>query len=415
GPVVRVWSLSDCQARVQYGGHRAAVHSLLLFRAARAGGAVVASLDAAGQLHVWAYDNGQQLACFAPVNVSGGIATGGGGAGGGASGAGGAGVAAAAIDPSLDSVELSLSSAWSELIDRSGHYTSSQPSEPRGWQSLGGLKTGRQLSAATASPGPSPTGSSGGTGSIRALATGMVAQLGAAPAAVAAAAAAPVVAAAAVAAGQPGQGTLRFGFTAMCSAPEEHQMLYVGTADARVCAIDLGRGSVVADWLASAAVRHDADDAVTTMCVPGGGVDASPGFGWSAQPSSWLCPEVVAAGSRGGRVVLLDRRCGTAAAAFRAHGGEVTSMASSGNYNLISAGGDRQLRFWDLRRCTSSSASCTASSPGASGGAGGATAACYAGAVGMGYDSRTGPWEGWQGPRGGSNGAGREPCCDILD
>ncbi|GIL93181.1 hypothetical protein Vretifemale_20578, partial [Volvox reticuliferus] len=224
GPVVRVWSLSDCQARVQYGGHRAAVHSLLLFRAARAGGAVVASLDAAGQLHVWAYDNGQQLACFAPVNVSGGIATGGGGAGGGASGAGGAGVAAAAIDPSLDSVELSLSSAWSELIDRSGHYTSSQPSEPRGWQSLGGLKTGRQLSAATASPGPSPTGSSGGTGSIRALATGMVAQLGAAPAAVAAAAAAPVVAAAAVAAGQPGQGTLRFGFTAMCSAPEEHQM-----------------------------------------------------------------------------------------------------------------------------------------------------------------------------------------------
>ncbi|GIL93182.1 hypothetical protein Vretifemale_20577, partial [Volvox reticuliferus] len=179
--------------------------------------------------------------------------------------------------------------------------------------------------------------------------------------------------------------------------------------------IDLGRGSVVADWLASAAVRHDADDAVTTMCVPGGGVDASPGFGWSAQPSSWLCPEVVAAGSRGGRVVLLDRRCGTAAAAFRAHGGEVTSMASSGNYNLISAGGDRQLRFWDLRRCTSSSASCTASSPGASGGAGGATAACYAGAVGMGYDSRTGPWEGWQGPRGGSNGAGREPCCDILD
>ncbi|EFJ45702.1 hypothetical protein VOLCADRAFT_93838, partial [Volvox carteri f. nagariensis] len=423
GPVVRVWSLADCQARVQYGGHRAAVHALLLIRAARAGGAVVASLDAAAQLHVWAYDTGQQLACFAPVGgtgAGGGLASGGGGGVGNAAGSGSA--AAAAVGetpvPSDSSPEVSLSSsAWGELIDRSGHYyMSSQGLEPRGWQSLGGLKTSRQLSASAvaaaaateASSGPGAgAGSGGGSGGgIQGLSSGAATQLGAVPAATASPPT-PGLAATAVTAGQAGAGALRLGFTTMCCAPEEHRVLYAGTADARVCALDLECRRVVAEWLAAPAIRHDSEDAVTALCTPGGGADtaaATFGAGWPAAH-----PEVVAAGSRAGRVVVLDRRCGTAAAAFRAHGGEVTSLASSGDFTLITAGADKQLRLWDLRRCAAL---------GSGGGGGSAGASTWTTCTtGSGYDSRTGPWSGWQGPRGcgGAGGAAAEPFRGILD
>eukprot|EP00198_Chlamydomonas_reinhardtii_P012185 XP_001701522.1 predicted protein [Chlamydomonas reinhardtii] len=60
---------STALARVQYCGHRAPVHGVAVLRAAgrvASGGAVGASLDAAGQLHVWALDSGQQLVTFGP-------------------------------------------------------------------------------------------------------------------------------------------------------------------------------------------------------------------------------------------------------------------------------------------------------------------------------------------------------------
>ncbi len=139
------------------------------------------------------------------------------------------------LPPSLPMLVLPRPAPRPSAI-RSGQYMSNQPAESRGWQSLGGLRTGRQLSEATAvavttaagpaAPLPGMVVSAGG---IRALSSTkvVVSQLGAAPAAVAAAAAAPVMAAAA-AAGQLGPGALRLGFTSMCAAPEEHRMLYAG-------------------------------------------------------------------------------------------------------------------------------------------------------------------------------------------
>ncbi len=159
-PVVRVWSLSDCHARVQYVGHRAAINGMLVLRAARGGGAVVASVDVTGQLHVWACDSGQQLGVLAPapvpmqpqgagvgvmglspgggasVGVGGGMGavvsglgsmegkTGGGGGGGGGGGAAGSGlVEGGAGGVGLEGLGLEpgglvAGSAWSELVDR---------------------------------------------------------------------------------------------------------------------------------------------------------------------------------------------------------------------------------------------------------------------------------------------------------
>lgn len=158
-PVVRVWSLSDCHARVQYVGHRAAINGMLVLRAARGGGAVVASVDVSGQLHVWSCDSGQQLGVLAAapvptqpqgtgvgamgltpgggasgvgggggmgVGVSGlanmdGKTGGGGGGGGGVAGsglveggAGGVGLEGLGLEPG----GLVAGSAWSELVDR---------------------------------------------------------------------------------------------------------------------------------------------------------------------------------------------------------------------------------------------------------------------------------------------------------
>ncbi|KXZ45563.1 hypothetical protein GPECTOR_53g149 [Gonium pectorale] len=392
-------------AHVQYGGHRAAVQSLLLLRAARAGGAVVASLDAAGQLHLWSYDSGQQLACFAPAAAPGvaagsggaGAGSGSGGAGGGSGGAGGAGASAGAgggggSGGAEAHAGAEAGSAWSDIVDRSGHYLTQQSSEALGWQFMGGLKTSSQLAAATV---PQPAAAAGGGGSIGA-------QLSAAslPAAVAATAAAAVA----------GGGTLRQGYTVMCGAVDEHRTLYAGTADARLCMLDIERGRVVAEWLAAPAVRIDPDDAISALCTPGGGSDVAGGGLAGSLPaatpaSSLFSPEVVVAGSRGGRVVVLDRRCGTAASAFRAHSGEVTAMASYGSHVVLTAGADKLLRVWDLRRCG-------AGGGGLSGGVAGAGG--LTGVVGTGYSSRTGPWSGWQGPRGGA-GAGGDSLWGVAD
>ncbi|PNH04938.1 hypothetical protein TSOC_008856, partial [Tetrabaena socialis] len=295
--------------------------------------------------------------------------------GGGGGGGGGGGEAAAegeGLGPS----------PWGDLMDRPGLYSALQPPDGAlGWQSMGGLKTGRQLAAVAAS-GPGGAAAAGGGG-------------GGAPAAAAA-----------------GGGPLRLGFTCMCVAADEHRLLYAGTADARLCALDLERRRVVSEWLAAPAVRqYDTDDAITALCTPagaggggGGGADGGPyGSAGGGSAAMWLAPECVAAGSRGGRVSVLDRRCGTAALSYRGHGGEVASMASYGSHCLVTAGGDRQLRLWDLRRCGG----------GAGGGGGGSGTA--AGSVGAGYDVRTGPWAGWEGPRGGAGADGGELLWGLVD
>lgn len=154
---------------------------------------------------------------------------------------------------------------------------------------------------------------------------------------------------------------------------------------------------MVSECLAAPAVRIDADDAVSAMCNLGGaGGSGADGQGADGSAASSGSPEVVATGLRSGRVMLLDRRCGVTAAAVRAHSGDVSCMASYGSHVLVTAGGDKQLRVWDLRR--------------AGGGAGGSASSSFSATSGGsgssmydGYDSRTGPWYGWDGslPGGG--------------
>ncbi len=177
--------------------------------------------------------------------------------------------------------------------------------------------------------------------------------------------------------------------------------LPLGTADARLCSVDLERCRVVSEWLAAPAVRIDADDAVSAMCTLGGGGSGSGADGqWADGAVGGGSPEVVAAGLRSGRVMLLDRRCGVAAAAVRAHSGDVSCMASYGSHVLVTAGGDKQLRVWDLRRAGGGAGGSASSSFSAAGsGAGGG----HGSGLYDGYDSRTGPWYGWDGslPGGG--------------
>ena len=245
--------------------------------------------------------------------------------------------------------------------------------------------------------------------------------------------------------GGGGGGGLRQGFTVMCEAAEQCGTLYAGTADARVCVLDVERRRVVSEWLAAPVVRqYDPDDAITALCAPGGdaGGGAAGGGGGAGLAAPWLSPEVLAAGSRGGRVMVLDRRCGTAAMAFRAHGGggsgvgvgvavggvgvggggggggsgDVASMAMFGSHVLVTAGGaDRTLRLWDLRRTgaggSSSSGSSTSAGHGHGGGGGGSGGASL-GLVGSGYEERLGPWAGWEGPR---CGGGAELLSGVAD
>ncbi|KAG2487022.1 hypothetical protein HYH03_014392 [Edaphochlamys debaryana] len=404
-PVVRVWGLSDCQARVQYGGHRTAVTSLLVLRAARGGGAVAASLDAGGQLHVWDVEGGKQLAVFAAPHFTAGAAAAGGASGAGAGGAAASGGGGAAGDAAAEADAAggggANGSPWGDLIARSGRYHqqlsrsassasasfSDGSSQGQGWQSLGGLQTSHQLASTTGSGASGAFSRGGGGGGAGAGGLGGGGGAAAGPGTPAAGG------------GPAGAGGgLRLGFTALCAAPEESRLMYAGTADARLCCLDLERGRVVAEWLAAPSVRHDDGDAVTSLATPASGGGSADGGGVAAAAAPWLAAEVVAVGSRAGRIVVLDRRCGTAVVSYRAHGGEISSMASYGSHGLVTSGSDRLLRIWDLRRCGGSTASAASTAA--------AAAAAASHTVGSGYEGRTGPWSGWEGPRGLSWGGG---------
>ena len=62
--VVRVWELSDAEAKVQYSGHGAAVNRLVFLGAASS---AVASLDVAGCIHIW--DRGTGVCMYGYVCV----------------------------------------------------------------------------------------------------------------------------------------------------------------------------------------------------------------------------------------------------------------------------------------------------------------------------------------------------------
>lgn len=59
--------------------------------------------------------------------------------------------------------------------------------------------------------------------------------------------------------------TLRVGYTAFAPSGQDGSLLLAGTADARLCLLDLDRGTVASDFLASSSLTYDADEAV--LCI----------------------------------------------------------------------------------------------------------------------------------------------------
>jgi hypothetical protein len=249
-------------------------------------------------VHVWSRSSGQQRLVFAP--------------------AADAPEAHDAPDAAASLINAPLPWYSSPDRDQQAGHRQQQPAPPpaafhgRGWQSMGGLLTGRQIAqAAAGQPLPAAVvalGSAGGAGT----AVGYTCVAGCAPA------------------GRPSE-------------------LLAGTADSRLCRLDAHAGVVVSELATT--LRRGADpaaSAVSACCV-------APGGGWQA-------------GCNGaGQLVVLDARCGVLQHCWRAHEAGATWLQPLDAHQLLTSSLDRSVRLWDLRMAPSASSAAAAGARAAGG------------------------------------------------
>ena len=176
-----------------------------------------------------------------------------------------------------------------------------------------------------------------------------------------------------------------FGYTCIAPAGDGDggggaARLLAGTADARLCCLDLETGRLVGDdfvlpgygshLFGAAAAGAAGDGAAPGATAPaaaaaaaGGGGDPLRGVVKAA--AAWPAAGLAVAGANGGWLSLVDFRAGGAAGAgvvagWQAHAGAVTCVAPAdggagggGPPLLVTASHDRALRVWDLRAATS--------------------------------------------------------------
>lgn len=114
-------------------------------------------------------------------------------------------------------------------------------------------------------------------------------------------------------------------------------VLWAGTADARLCMLDVNRHTVVADWMCGTSLRYDGDESVVAVCANGVGIGGEAGIGSRYGAGGRHGIHWVAAGNRHGQLVLVDSRCGVLLAVWQAHELEITSLAAVSPALLVSA------------------------------------------------------------------------------
>ncbi len=297
------WLLYHCLAaahvpwplhlQVQYAGHSMPVQSLALLGPQASS---AASLDQAGCIHLWARASGQQQMVFAPASGAPDMQDG--------------------PDPtSLVNVPL----PWYSSPVKQAAKPQVAPSaasgsfQGRGWQSMGGLLTGKQIALATAGE---------------------------------------LLPSAVLSSGSPaGAGTL-LGYTCMaaCSSAGRLADLLAGTADARLCLLDATAGAAASDMVAAPKRGTDPTAGIiSAVCM--------------APDGSWAV-----GGTSGGHVHLLDARCGLLLHSWRAHEGMLSCVQALDGHQLLSSSLDRTAKLWDLRMMGSFMTGGSSSSGGGSGG-----------------------------------------------
>ncbi|KAK9824404.1 hypothetical protein WJX72_010051 [[Myrmecia] bisecta] len=315
--VLRCWQMADASAGPQYTGHEAAVAGLCLVAVP---GPCVASWDDDGALHVWSPTTGRQLACFAepssnrsqpqasaPPAASRGLQ----GYRNPSDATSGFRVSPGVEMQGINGFGLAHGGGARQLagMARMGRTGPSLAGfgPSAGWSQLGGLPTGRQVSAGASAAPPAPPAPA-----LPHIATSdppQLTNLGSLP-------------------GKPASR----GYTTVTSTERSGScQLLAGTGDARLRWLDMAAGVPLADVLCRPSSRHQADEgAVEAVC---------------ASPDGW-----VAAGLASGHASVLDGRCGQLVHSWRAHDLPITAMSAVGDHLLLSASQDCTLKLWDLRK-----------------------------------------------------------------
>ena len=395
GVVVRVWELGGGTAVCQYTGHGSAVHQVSTMGhisssssndastaaggsgpwshqqnwqggveeqggpeglATRVGPGLIASLDVSGGIHIWRSDTGGAVTTFIPdemPDTTDSLRSGLQPAGVGLTSLAGvtahatanaaASLAAAGVGTSSTSGSHSSSAASgaASLVTPSGGSVTAAggnhsgglagANPPAGWYS--GYRGGFLQRGCSSGPGwqalsgqnmvlqpPSPYAAGIGAGATAAL--GLGAPFGYTCLA------------------SPGGCGFGAGISSSTGGTWDGRLL-AGTADARICVLDVNTGGLMREMLAVASGNGMEPSSTVVQAVATGGTGSS---------SSWI-----AAGTGQGWMLLLDHRCSTAVASWRGHeGGVLQCEGVGGRHQLLSLGHDRLLKVWDLRRLGSS-------------------------------------------------------------